>query len=76
MIETLIDLYSSEDFSIYNENTDMSNYTHRDIIENWREYLNYAMSSDSEHYKSIEAEIDDAENWHVENNSIDDEVYL
>ncbi len=45
--------------------------THGEIIEEWRDYL-HSLSGDlsDDEYVAIEQEIDDCEQWHIENGSL------
>ena len=47
--------------------------THREIIQDWRDALRYAPVSDTVKDK-IEAEIDECEDWHIKNGSIDEVI--
>ncbi len=55
----------------HNENG-MWGVTHNDTIQNWRDYLNNVLDLDEEITEAIEKEIDECEQWHIDNESIED----
>ena len=70
----LKEMYESEEFQEYNIGRDQSEWTHRDVIDNWGYFLVYSMPYTEENektYDSIEAEIYEAFQWHFKNGSID-----
>ena len=46
--------------------------SHSDFIESWRDYLNNVSDYPDEIKELIEKEIDDCQEWHIKNGSIDE----